>query len=429
MLTLSDEPYQFVPPRPSPVLIRVTRWLNRALVLGGRNHRIRGLELENRDWIQPLRKDPGTRLLVVSNHSTHSDPQILTEVLRRCGVLTCTMAAYDVFCRGRIQAWAMQHCGGFSVDRDGSDRESLRTAVDVLAGGRYALTIFPEGNVYFTNDRPAPFLEGAAFIALKAQKALNDTAAVTVVPISIKATHLTDQRPAVRQRIETIAETLGTTVHPETDLLEEFKRVGLMAMERNLHQRGILPEDPSDELTDTVRRCAEQLIEDLEQKTGLSPKSNQTPVDRIRRIRGTIHQVRTDPERSLDHPAASAWADEAMLAMRLLGYTMPYLEEDPTLDRFAETTERFLEDLYAQLSPPFADRFAYTRINQPIRLPDLLAPGPKGSRQAVESITQAMESAVQDGLDHINTHNPHPGGKPFNEPSTRVGPRYPPNHQ
>ncbi|MCB1087860.1 MAG: 1-acyl-sn-glycerol-3-phosphate acyltransferase, partial [Verrucomicrobiae bacterium] len=114
----------------------------------------------------------GERILFVPNHSTHSDPQLMTEVQRQLGVPSCFMAAYDVFLRSRLNAWVMQRVGAFSVDREGSDRKSMAEALTVLKAGRFALTIFPEGNVYMMNDRVTPFLEGAAFLAIKAQREL-----------------------------------------------------------------------------------------------------------------------------------------------------------------------------------------------------------------------------------------------------------------
>ena len=48
----------------------------------------------------------------------------------------------------------MQRSGSFSVDREGSDRKAMSTAIEVVKETG-ALTILPEGNVYFTNDRRA----------------------------------------------------------------------------------------------------------------------------------------------------------------------------------------------------------------------------------------------------------------------------------
>ena len=48
----------------------------------------------------------------------------------------------------------MQCIGGFSVYREGMDRESLKCAVRVLSEGRSPLVIFPEGIVSGLADTP-----------------------------------------------------------------------------------------------------------------------------------------------------------------------------------------------------------------------------------------------------------------------------------
>ena len=59
----------------------------------------------------------------------------MVEVFRRAGVLSFFMAAYDVFERDYKIAWVMQRMGAFSVERDGSDRQSMKEAVRTIAGG------------------------------------------------------------------------------------------------------------------------------------------------------------------------------------------------------------------------------------------------------------------------------------------------------
>ena len=54
----------------------------------------------------------------------------------------------------------MQNIGCFSIDREGSDRKAMTEATRILKEGEFALTIFPEGNVYLTNDRVTPFFGG-----------------------------------------------------------------------------------------------------------------------------------------------------------------------------------------------------------------------------------------------------------------------------
>ena len=79
-------------------------------------------------------------------------------------------------------------------------------------------------------------------------------------------------------------------------------------------------------------------------------------MDRIRTARREIHKVRSDPDREIDHAVAAGWADEAIIAFRILSYAGNYLSENPTLDRVGETIEKLKEDLYSRAFPAYADR-------------------------------------------------------------------------
>ncbi|MEZ5302179.1 MAG: lysophospholipid acyltransferase family protein [Verrucomicrobiales bacterium] len=410
MLPFHDAPYRFFPPRPNALVAALARLVNRRISLPCRQHRIASLEVGGGEALHAIARRTDARLLFVPNHPTHSDPQIMTESLRRCGVKSAFMAAYDVFLRGRLQAWVMQRTGSFSVDRDASDSQALKTAIAVLAEGARALTIFPEGNVHLANDRPAPFLEGAAFIALRAQKQLGDAAEVFAVPVAIKATYLEDVRPAAVDQLQRIAADLGTGFDPAAPSVGETRRIGIAAIERSLKQRGYPPPDPGEDLGDHVRRCVELLLVRLEAKIEQPPKVGADLIERARRARAAVHAVRADPARKIDHPAAAIWADEAMLALRLLGYAGNYLAEHPTLDRFAETAERIAEDLYSQPCRPCGKRHAFVEIQKPISIKTALADAAK-ARGAAKQLTRDIEAAVQAGLEAINAGNPHAGGK------------------
>ena len=59
----------------------------------------------------------------------------------------------------------------------------LKAAKDVLLRLKRPLVVYPEGEVYHTNDRLTPLREGAAMMALTAQKALDGEVPVFIVPV------------------------------------------------------------------------------------------------------------------------------------------------------------------------------------------------------------------------------------------------------
>ncbi len=411
MLDFSDQPYVDFPPRYSRFWAAVLLWFNRRRHLP-HTLRVERVEVSGLDGLAAARR-PGDRLLLLPNHPTHADAPIFYEALRQAGIRSHVMAAYDVFLRRRIDAWVMQRLGAFSVDREGSDQRAMKRAMQVLGEGRFALTIFPEGNVYLENDRVTPFNEGAAFLAVRALSAEADASAVDrrvlAVPVAIKVTHTTDVRAALRQRVADLARELGLNVQVQDPPLEAMRTVGLAALRRNLRQRGLEPPDES-ELRPTIERAAGAVLAALERKLEIEPRPRETLHDRVRKCRRVIHETRTDPQRHVDHAVATTWADEAMLAYRILSYSGQYVAERGTIDRYAETIEKLAEDLYRRMMPPVGPRAAFVRFQEPIDVGGYIGEA-RRTREAVRALTAACESSVQAGLDELNRQNPHHGGR------------------
>lgn len=413
MLEFSDACYRFFPAEPSPFLIGLGRFVNRHLILPGANHRIAELRLEGETEAVRDARARGDRLVFVINHPSHSDPQVVTEIHRRLGVPCAFMAAYDVFLRSRFNAWCMQKMGNFSIDREAADRKAMAAAIATVTGGESHLNIFPEGNVYLTNDRVTPFLDGTAFIALKAQQAIEGVS-VKIVPVSLKFTHLTTPREAITNRLVQLGKDSGHLYAPGSteDPLGAILGLGRHLVGTYLQRHGFLDEVAGGEasLHEMLRAFAESLVARLEETLGIAATTGAGLVDRIRKVRSTIHQMKTDPSGET-HPEIDLLSERAILAFRVHGYLTPYLTEKPTIDRYDETAERIAEDFYSRAMPRTGPRRAIARIHPPIDSGHFLSE--QGSlKKAVAPLTRAMEEAVQAGIDAINEGNDSPGAAP-----------------
>jgi 1-acyl-sn-glycerol-3-phosphate acyltransferase len=418
MLDFCDEPYCFFEAKPNRLIMAISRTVNRLYSLGNPNHRVRDLQLTGEvDRLRELAAaSGGARLLFVANHSTHSDPQVMTEVQRQVGAKTHFMAAYDVFLRSKLMSWVLQRNGAFSVDREGSDSRSMKTALSVLADPPFGmgLTIFPEGNVYLTNDRVTPFLDGAAFIALKAQKQIGGDKPIHVVPLAFKFTHLDNVRDGICARLKQLATEVDSSFDRDSDPVDEILRIGQLLLKQNLRKRGRLADDGKS-LTDQLTHSAEEILDGLEKNLELRAKPSDGPVERVRKVRARLHQLRTDTEKGQAFSDAhiEAWADEAILAFRILVYCQPYVAEKPTVDRFAEATERLMEDHFSKALPPLGDRRVMVNVGEAIDLSERLEAFSAKARNAVNALTLDMESSVQNGLDTANASNSAAGGELF----------------
>ncbi|MBU61239.1 MAG: hypothetical protein CMI26_01905 [Opitutae bacterium] len=412
MIDFSDKSYHFFEPKPNRCVEAFLRWMNRKFYLRGTTNLIKEVVVMNPEMVVEARKHAGNRLLFLPNHPTHSDPPIMIEVFRQLGLPVSFMAAYDIFLQSKLNAWCMQRTGCFSVDREGSDRKSMKEALRLLKEGERGLIIFPEGNVYLTNDKVTPFLDGPAFIGLKAQQNLGDDHPVFAIPVSLKVTHLSNAAGEVVALFRRLAIEVNEDYDESSDHVTEVKRLGWFALKKVMSGLAKpLDGEVGDDLAGELRNIARQLMEKLELELELSAKDGEDLVDRIRRIRRRIHALRIADKPTLADFKARTLAAEAMLAFRLLSYPGTYLEENPTLDRMGETIQKVLEDLGSAILPPYAGRRALVRFGEPI---DLAAESANGKgRVQVAELSRRFEIAVQDGLDLLDFDNDCIGGESF----------------
>jgi 1-acyl-sn-glycerol-3-phosphate acyltransferase len=413
MLEYSDLPYQFLPPRPNRLIMALAQMITPSIVLPGKNHRLSTVAVNDKELFLEARKHGQARFVFMPNHPTHSDPQVMMEVCRQLRVKPAFMAAHDVFARGKLASWLMQRIGAFSVDREGSDRKAMKCATEILAAGKYPLVIFPEGNVYLCNDRVTPFVEGAAFIALRAQKELGSDIPVFAVPVSLKYSYIEDVRENFIANLSRIAGDFGDELNRQAPVMDELKRISIKVLVHYLELHDQTPSQSILETDESIRTSAERLIISLEDKLNITMREGDDLTTRVRKIRATIHGIRSDPARKDEPDTVSDYADEAMLALRILGYLGGYSDSNPTLDRVAETITRLREDITSETAKPAGRRKAYVKICKPIDLREYLGKFQKRAREAIAELTNTCEDAVQDGINELNEGNRLTGSKPF----------------
>lgn len=428
MLRFTDRPYVFKPSRPNWLVYRLAMWVNRLRILPGELHQIHSLDVCGGDAVSSLQSDPGRRVIFVANHSTHSDVEILVEAQRRVGVWGAYMAAHEVFARGRLQSWVMQRVGAFSVQRESVDRQSIKEAVRLTKEGRLSLTLFPEGNVAFTNEQLGPFMEGAAFIAKKAQRELGCDAQVVIVPTSIRVTHTEDVRGLLRRQLLGLIKSLElagveVTVDPDEPFYRQVEAVGGAVLYHGLKRRARFADEDLERWRKQWRGrwledsegCILQVMQmildliDLEMKA--LPKqepltmiasadcSKDELAERLKTLRSQLAKRRfVEGEDAKD---LARWDDLSVLLLRVQTYAASYLREKPSVDRCSETLEKLREDAEDQLIRPESPRHSVVFFGAPITV---------GS-QSVRELTSDLESRVSQG---VNTYcSPHVGGELF----------------
>ena len=94
MLQFADNPYHYYPPKPNRLIAWLGEQWNGRCHLPGPQHLIGSVQVEGFKAVQEINHRHGARLLLLPNHSTHSDPQIMVEACRQIGLWSIFMAAY-----------------------------------------------------------------------------------------------------------------------------------------------------------------------------------------------------------------------------------------------------------------------------------------------------------------------------------------------
>lgn len=339
-----DKPYKFIPPHrgdwPSWLVqkLRVVDWyLKRAE--GIESHEVRGIE-HLRESLQR-----GHSVLLAPNHCRYADPIAIGWIARPLGFYIYSMASWHLFQQNRWQGMVMRLCGGFSVYREGLDRQSLNMAVDVLAAAKRPLVVFPEGTVFRTNDRLQPLLDGVAFLARTAAKrrAKHDGGKVVIHPIAIKYLFCGDLQQTlepVMQQLEQrfTLDRIGTAA----SLLQRVDR--LLQAQLALQEIKYLGSPQTGSVPQRQHELIEHLLGPLEQHW-LGRRLDETIMPRVKQLRSAIVPSLLLSE-TTQVEKQRLWSDLAdiYMAQQIASHPSDYLDQ-PTDTRILETVESIEEDI------------------------------------------------------------------------------------
>lgn len=340
-----EKPYRFIPPH------RGAGWPNliqRFNLYGKFLQRFEGVESYEVRHAERLREslDAKHGILLAPNHSRMSDPLVLGFLAREANCLLYSMASWHLFNQGWFKAQAIRLMGGFSIYREGVDRKSIATAVDVMVEADRPLVLFPEGSTTRTNDHLHALLDGVAFVARSAAKQRQKAGlGQTVIhPIAIKYLFRGDINKTVRPVLHEIEQRLGWRTSEELSLLERVERMSeaLFCLEEIRYAGRARPELDLAARTDHL---IDQILQPLEREW-LKVESHGSVLPRIKSLRSRILPEMIEGKITPEE-RSRRWMqlEDIYVAQQISCYIPNYLREYPSVDRLLETVERFEEDL------------------------------------------------------------------------------------
>lgn len=399
-----EKPYQFIPPHRGtwlPWCILKSGLVKRYLrnYEGVVSYRLHGID----HLKESMRRGHG--VLLAPNHCRYADPFLMSYVAEEAKVFPYCMASWHLFHKSSLQRWAICAMGGFSVYREGLDRQSLDLAVEILSTPGRPLVVFPEGTVFRTNDQLQPLLEGVAFMARTAAKRRakdGGNGKVVIHPVAIKYVFHGDLEKAVDPTLDALERRLTWFKLKDSTTLQRIHRITLAML--SLKEIEYLGSAQSGTVIERQDRLIDHLLAPLEIEWLGRPDPDNLLIPRIKALRMKIVPELTTGELT-ETERERRWVQLAQiyLSQQIASYPADYLTPPTTDTRILETIERLEEDLTdkAGIHGPLE---AIVEIDEAIEVPADRAP-----RGEEDPIMKQLRVKLQSILDRLaNEANPIP---------------------
>lgn len=380
----------------TPWLVRLWRPLINSTLR--RDQKIVELDISGVEHVQRALQ-AGAGVMVTPNHSFHYDSYVLIEASHRVGRPFHFLSAWQVFAMSKwFEQLVLQWHGCFSINREGADLAAFKTAVEILRSSPHPLVIFPEGDIYHNNDRVTPFRDGAAAIAMSAAKKAERP--VVCVPCALKCFYLDDPTEDLQQLMSRLEESLHWRPRPELPLPDRIYRFaeGVLA----LKEYEYLGQPRTGSVPERAARLADAVLTKLEAKHAVPNKGGIVP-ERVKEVRrAVIKAIEQDGATQNSVQKLAADMEDLFFVIQLFSYPGDYVAERPSIERIAETLDKFEEDVLQATYPGIrGTRKAVLRFGEPIPVPK-----EREAKNSVETWTDLVESRVQALLDEINAAHP-----------------------
>ena len=354
----------------------------------------------------------GAGVMICPNHSVHYDSAALYLAADQLDTPLYFMTAWQVFGMSRFwERWFMQRIGCFSIDRESNDLKAFKQAVTILREGPFPLVIFPEGDIYHCSDRVVPFREGAAAAALAAAK--KSERPTVVIPTAIKFFYTADPSRALKRVATLLEDRVLLRPLSKAPLFERVHRIAEAVMA--LKELDYLGHTRAGKLRERVVFLTEAVLEDLERQRSLTPAAigvservktvRQALIKRKEELLAPYRQNGTQaplPSEVLDELwELGKQMDDVFFVTQIFSYPGDYLADNPSIERLAETLDKFEEDvLRHDLPSVHGPRKAVVQFGEPLQVVA------RKGRGEVEALTAQMHAQVQRLLTELNQSHP-----------------------
>ncbi|MBC8354812.1 MAG: 1-acyl-sn-glycerol-3-phosphate acyltransferase [Planctomycetes bacterium] len=396
---VNEKPYQFVPPHRGtwwPSFIQrfdlYGRWLRKS-------EGVVSYELRHEERLRES-LDAGSGIMLAPNHCRPGDPLVLGWLARDVGFHVYAMASWHLFTQDWFTSWAIRKMGGFSVYREGIDRQAINTAIEILEKAERPLVLFPEGAVSRTNDRLHALLDGVAFIARTAAKRRAkhvEGGKVVVHPIAIKYLFRGNLEMVADEVLSDIERRFSWLPQCQLNVYERIVKVGrgLLCLKEIEH----FGQEQAGRFEDRLTGLVDRLLQPLEEEW-IGRAQSGSVVPRVKALRMKLMPDMVNGELP-EEERQRRWKQltDIYVAQQVSCYPSDYLAR-PSVDRFLETLERYEEDL-TDKARVHGSLHAIIEVGEPIEV------SPKRDRNAkVDPLMARIECDLQSMLARLADESP-----------------------
>ncbi|CAD5975575.1 hypothetical protein PCC9214_04136 [Planktothrix tepida] len=446
LITNIQPTLDFIPPNFNPFVLKICQWgipfwikWKTPLV------EIKGEKVERLVNLYQQFQSGKIRFLLAFRHPNTDDPFCMSQLLWRFvpetakqqGIaLSDPIHAHFMYDRGiplwagQFVTWLFPKLGGTSILRGKVDRLGLRSARDLFLTGQFPLAAAPEGATNGHNQSISPLEPGIAqlgFWCVEDLEKAERTEEVYLVPIGIQYFYIQDNWQDLERLISQLEKDCNLPQKTEElttqSLYGRLMRLGnylLDTMEnfyRQFYHRSI-PQDETLDFSERLKRLLDIALTVAEEYFNLKPTGDLN--SRCRRLEQAgwdcIYRYNlkgNDNWSVVELGLADRVAIEASLRMwnmrlveSFVAVTGRYIRENPTFDRFAETTLivwRMINQLKGNTSikpPNLGKKRAKLTVGEPISVSQKWSDYQTNRRQAVANLTQDLQNALEQMIEY-----------------------------
>ncbi len=452
-------PLEFIPPAFNPAVLRATQLLLPAWLLS--KTAITHIQADNVEVLVDLYQQfqaGKIRFLLAFRHPSIDDPlcmayllsRIVPQVARQQQIaLQKPIHSHFIYDRGiplwagKRQGWLYSRLGGTPIHRGKVDRIGLRSARNLFANGSLPIAAAPEGATNGHNEIISPLEPGVAQLGFWCVEDLlkaGRSEQVFILPIGIQYRYVEPPWKALEKLLTQLEADSGLEEEARGEeslyrrlyrlgehllsLMEEFytqfyhqpiasTKKSTVAIEDTLESK--LPRS-SQEFATRLQALLDTALQVAEQYFGIVPKGNLS--DRCRRVEqaGWDYIYREDIKdiealSPLERGLSSRIAEEANLRMwhmrlveSFVAVTGNYVLENPTVERFAETT-LLMWDMITRIKggnpfqrPRLGKQSVQMTVGEPISVSDrwdTYQASRRSAKLAVAELTHELQTALE----------------------------------